>query len=149
MKNAAGRIGFGLATVIVVLAFGTVAWFDIQPAHAATQASGYKEEVDRGGQVITTTTDPVYITVPQNARHAYITVKGSNPVCYGSNPTVAPNPSACSGTWNAACPDEWPVGSRTMLTNDRLQLAAIRVVSCSEGAGTVKLHYTGDRRIGD
>lgn len=108
-------------------------------AYAATQASGFKEEVDRGGQVIVTTATAQYLTVPANARHATLLVK-DKPVCWGFNPTSAP--TASSG-------GEWPVGAWIKYDNDRLQLASIRVISCAEGAATLKVHYTGDRRIGD
>lgn len=140
MKSAAGRIGFGLAAAIVALVFATSAWFDVEPAHAATQASGYKEEVDRGGQVITTTTDAVFLTVPSNARHAWINVKGPNPVCWGFHPTNAPTPTSGG---------EWPAGFIDKFDNDTLALKNVRLISCSEGATVVKILYTGDRRIGD
>lgn len=109
-------------------------------AQAATQSSGFKEEVDRGGQVITTTTDAQFLTVPANARHAWIYVKGPNPACWGFNPAAAP--TSTSG-------GEWPAGFVEKMDNDSLALKNVRLISCSEGATVVKVLYTGDRRIGD
>lgn len=140
---------FAVRTTIAALIFGAVMYFTVYRAQGATQASNFKEEVDRGGQLITTTTDAVYLQVPAGARHAEIVVYGANPVCWGANPTVAPSPGACSSTTSAACAGRWPTGMVRKIDNDRLMLSSIRVVSCAEGAATVNVHYTGDRRVGD
>lgn len=125
--------------LLAFAALGAILVAIMQPAHAATQASGFKEEVDRGGQVIVTTATAQFLTVPSNARHAWIVVKNA-PTCWGFHPTTAP--TASSG-------GEWPVGFIGKFDNDALALKNIRVISCAEGASTVKILYTGDRRIGD
>lgn len=130
-----------IATALVLAIASMVALVNVGvgPAQAATQASGFKEEVDRGGQVIVTTTAAQFLTVPANARHAWIVVKNA-PACWGFHPTTAP--TASSG-------GEWPAGFIGKFDNDSLALKNIRVISCAEGASTVKVLYTGDRRIGD
>lgn len=138
MKKRLAIAYVGAAIAILSLVWNLALY--VGDANAATQSSGFKEEVDRGGQVITTTTDAQFLTVPANARHAWIYVKGPNPVCWGFNPTTAP--TSTSG-------GEWPAGFIDKMDNDSLALKNVRLVSCTEGATVVKVLYTGDRRIGD
>lgn len=106
-------------------------------AHAATQATNFKYESGVSGQVITNPTTATFLSVPSNAKHAWIHVK-DKPACWGADATA---PTASSG-------GEWPAGAVLKLDNDQLQLKAIRVINCSEGATTVKVYYTRDRQVG-
>lgn len=107
-------------------------------AHAATVAGGFKTELGVSGQVITNPTTPTFLTVPLEARHAWIHVKG-NPACWSAGAVA---PSATSG-------GEWPAGALLKFENDPLFLKALRVINCAEGPTTVKVYYTRDRRASE
>lgn len=104
---------------------------------AATQSTNYKWEVGISGQVITNPTTATFLTVPAGATHAWITVK-TNPACFSYH---ADAPTASSG-------GEWLPGIYRV-ENDRPMLQALRVINCAEGATTVKVYYSRDRRVGD
>lgn len=104
-------------------------------AHAATSAAPYfSERGVAGSQVIVTTTDPVFLTVPPDAQNARIYVK-DNPVCYSLDGSVPGTNS----------PGEWPAGYLSKEENDRGMLQALRIQSCAEGSATFKIVYT--RRV--
>lgn len=136
-KNSSRAFWLMLA-FCAILAFAGLAIIGNGDAQAATQSVNFKEEIEVGGQVITTTTDAQFLTVPARARHAWVVVK-AQPACWGFGAT-APTPTSGG---------EWPAGFVGKFDNDRLALAKIRVISCAEGASTVKVLYTGDRRSGD
>jgi hypothetical protein len=120
------------AVVIAPTVFVTKSTF------AATQSSGFKHEVGLGGQTITNPTTATFLTVPAGAQHAWIYVKG-NPVCWSDN---ADAPTSAS-------PGEWPAGFVARIENDPLWLKSLRVINCAEGATTVKVKYSRDRRFND
>ena len=127
-------------TLLVLLIFAFVFLVTL-PSNAATISRDFKWEVGISGQVITTTGTAQFLTVPLGAQHAWILVKGANPACWGAN-FDGTAPTANSG-------GEWPAGVLFKLDNDRLFLQKIQLISCTEGAATVKVYYTRDRRVND
>jgi hypothetical protein len=107
-------------------------------AYGAVQATGFRSEIGISGQVITNPTTSTALSVPNNAEHAWITVK-TNPVCWAN--------SGADATANGG--GEWPAGFITKIDNDRAQLLALRVINCAEGATTVKVWYTRTRRVNE
>jgi hypothetical protein len=123
--------------VLFLLAFFGLIFFG-PCAQAAVQATGYRSEIGISGQVITNPVASTSLSVPNNAEHAWITVKG-NPVCWANSGADA---TAVGG-------GEWPAGFAIKIDNDRAQLLAFRVINCAEGATTVKVWYTRTRRVGE
>lgn len=124
-----GALSFALVASLIL--------FAPDRTHAATQSTGYMQEVGISGQTITNPVIATFLTVPLGTEHAWITVK-NNPACWGANENGAA-PTATSG-------GEWPV-SFFKLDNDGRLLQNIRVINCAEGATTVKLYYTKRRRL--
>lgn len=126
--------------VALFLAFAVVCYVVAteQRAHAATTAAPFRHEVGISGQVITNPVAPTLLSVPDGAQHAWIHVKDA-PACYSYGPTA---PTATSG-------GEWPVGFTSKIQNDRQMLQALRFINCAEGATTVKVYYTRDRRANE
>lgn len=137
-KTMTSRQSLNVIIALGVISISVMVGISVR-TQAATQSTGFKEEIEVGGQTIVTTTDAQFLTVPLRARHARITIK-NQPACWGANPSSAPTPTSGG---------EWPAGLVIKEENDRLMLANIRVISCAEGASTVKVQYFGDRRIGD
>jgi hypothetical protein len=111
-------------------------------SYAATQSVAFKHEVGISGQVITTTTDPQFLSVPLGATHARIYVE-DNPVCYSYGIAEDDEPSPAGG-------GKWPAGYVSKEENDRPMLQRMQVLSCTgSGAAIVNVYYSRDRRVGD
>jgi len=111
---------------------GLYAW----EARAATQATNIAEERGISGQIITTTTDPQFLTVPTGATHVRLYVEGQ-PVCYAMRSDAEPNPAGGG---------KFPAGYVSKEENDRLLLQATSFVTCTGATpATIHAYYTRRR----